>query len=165
MKFVDSIIRNMEEAFIAAGISAASVVLFLNVVLRFGFNSGWEWAEEAARYTIVWIVFVGSGICARKGMHLAVDAVAIRLGKANRRILRMFVDAACVLFSVYLVLYGYEMVNLARETEQVTAGMDIPIFWVYLAIPVGGALMAIRFSQDFLLAYKREEGERAFEAS
>lgn len=164
MKYVDYIVRNIEEVVVAVGMSVASVVLFLNVVLRFGFNSGWEWAEEVARYTIVWIVFIGGSICARKGMHLAVDAVAIRLKEANQRILRMFVDVVCFLFSIYLVLYGYEMVDLARETEQLTAALEIPIYWVYLAIPVGGALMSVRFAQDFFLACKGEQGERVAEA-
>jgi C4-dicarboxylate transporter DctQ subunit len=165
MKFVGHVVRNIEEAVVAMGMCVASAVLFINVVLRFGFNSGWEWAEEVARYTIVWIVFIGSSICARKGMHLAVDAFAIRLNEARQRLLRMFVNTICALFGIYLVLYGYELVNLARETGQVTAAMDIPIYWVYLAIPVGGALMTVRFVQDFCLAFKGEQGERVIEAS
>lgn len=164
MKIVDYIVRNVEEIIVAAGMSVASVVLFINVVLRFGFNSGWEWAEEVARYSIVWIVFIGGSICARKGMHLAVDAVAVRLSEANQRILRMVVDVVCVLFCVYLTLYGWDMVQLARETEQITAALEIPIYWVYLAIPVGGVLMGIRFAQDFYLAAKGEQGERVTEA-
>lgn len=164
MKVLDYIVRNIEEIIVATGMAMASVVLFINVVLRFGFNSGWEWAEEVARYSIVWIVFIGGSICARKGMHLAVDAMAIRLSQASQQYLRMFVNVLCLLFCIYLVIYGYGMVELARETEQITAALELPIFYVYLAIPVGGALMAIRFAQDFYLALKGEQGERVAEA-
>jgi C4-dicarboxylate transporter DctQ subunit len=142
----------------------AAVVLFINVFLRYFFNSGWEWAEEVARYTIVWIVFLGGSICARKGMHLAVDAVAVRLNEARQRILRMAVDAVCVVFCLYLVLYGYDMVALALDAEQITAALELPIGYVYLAIPTGGALMAIRFAQDFVLAFKGGKGEQVTEA-
>lgn len=164
MKVLDYIVRNIEEIIVATGMAVASVVLFINVVLRFGFNSGWEWAEEVARYSIVWIVFVGGSICARKGMHLAVDAMALRLSQTGQQYLRMFVNVLCILFCIYLVIYGYGMAELARETEQITAALEIPIFYVYLAIPVGGALMAIRFVQDFYLALKGEQRERVAEA-
>ena len=164
MKALDYLVRHIEEALVALGMAVASVVLFINVVLRFGFNSGWEWAEEVARYSIVWIVFIGGSICARKGMHLAVDAVAIRISAAGQRLLRMGVNVVCFLFCIYLALYGWDMVQLARETGQITAALEIPIYWVYLAIPVGGVLMGFRFAQDFLFALRGEQGERVTEA-
>jgi C4-dicarboxylate transporter DctQ subunit len=157
-------VRRFEESLVATGIAAASVVLFINVVLRYFFNSGWTWAEEFTRYTIVWIVFIGGSICVRKGMHLAVDALAIRFSESGQRLLRMFVDAVCVLFCVYLIRYGYEAVLLAYEAEQITAALEMPMHYVYLAIPVGGFLMAIRFTQDFFLALRGETGEHVTEA-
>lgn len=164
MKYIDSVLRRFEEGFVAASIAAASVVPFINVVLRYFFNSGWTWAEEFTRYSIVWIVFIGGSICARKGMHLAVDALAIHFSESRQRSLRMFVNAVCVLFCVYLIVYGYEAVLLAYETEQITAALEMPMYYVYLAIPVGGFLMAIRFIQDFFLALKGKTGERVTEA-
>lgn len=164
MKFVDTILKRFEESLLAFGIAAASIVLFVNVVLRYFFNSGWTWAEELTRYTIVWIVFIGSSVCARKGMHLAVDALAIRFSESGQRLLRMFVNVVCVLFCIYLIIYGYETVLLAYEMEQITAALEMPMYYVYLAIPVGGFLMAIRFTQDFFLAVKGEAGERVTEA-
>lgn len=164
MKFVDTLLKRFEEGLVATGIAAASLVLFINVVLRYFFNSGWTWAEEFTRYTIVWIVFIGSSICARKGMHLAVDALAIRFSESGQRLLRMFVNVVCVFFCVYLIIYGYETVLLAYEMEQITAALEMPMYYVYLAIPVGGFLMAIRFTQDFILAVKGEAGERVTEA-
>jgi C4-dicarboxylate transporter DctQ subunit len=161
---VDACIRHLEEAVVAVGMASASVVLFINVVLRYFFNSGWEWAEEFARYTIVWIVFIGGSICARKGMHLAVDAVTVRLNRAGQRMARLIVDALCIVFCLFLVRYGYDMADMAKDSEQRTAALAIPIYMVYLALPVGGALMAVRFAQDFFLALKDKQGERVTEA-
>jgi len=161
---VDACIRHLEEAIVAVGIASASVVLFINVVLRYFFNSGWEWAEEFARYAIVWIVFVGGSICARKGMHLAVDAVTVRMSHARQRMTRLVVDALCIAFCLFLMRYGYDMADMARDSGQITAALGIPIYMVYLALPVGGALMAVRFAQDFFLAFKDRQGEHVIEA-
>ncbi len=165
MQHLEKLLNHLEEIIVACGISAASVILFVNVVLRYVFNSGWEWAEEVARYSIVWIVFLGGSICARKGMHLSVDAVAVRLSEEKQRILRIVVNILCVAFCVFLVIYGLEMVELARETDQLTPGLEMPIFYVYLAIPTGGALMAVRFAQDLYRAFRHIHAERTAEAS
>jgi C4-dicarboxylate transporter DctQ subunit len=165
MNAVDNVLSRIEECIVAVGISSASVVLFVNVVLRYVFNSGWEWAEEVARYTIVWLVFLGGSICARKGMHLAVDALTVRMKPGGQRAVRIVVDAVCIVFCAFLVVCGKDLVDLARETEQLTAALEIPIYWVYLAIPTGGALMAVRFAQDLVKAVKGIEADHVKEAS
>ncbi len=165
MNQVLRLLDHAEEALVAFGISMASVILFVNVILRYFFNSGWEWAEEFARYSIVWIVFLGGSICARKGMHLTVDAVAVRLPEGKQRILRMLVNAVCIAFCIFLVVYGIEMVELARDTDQLTPGLEMPIFYVYLAIPAGGALMAVRFAQELFRAARHMAASRTAEAS
>ena len=165
MNTVDKILSHIEDFIVAVGISSASVILFVNVVLRYVFNSGWEWAEEVARYTIVWLVFLGGSVCARKGMHLAVDAVTVRMKPQGQRTIRIIVDTLCIIFCLFLLFAGKELVDLAYETEQVTAALEFPIYWVYLAIPTSGALMAIRFTQDLIKAIKHIESEHAIEAS
>ncbi len=164
MKLLDAALQQVEEFLVASGLAFASAILFINVVLRYFFNSGWEWAEEAARYAIVWIVFLGGSICARKGMHLAVDALAVRLPAERQRLLAMLVNLLCVAFCVFLVAAGLDMVELARDTDQITPGLGMPIYYVYLAIPTGGALMAIRFAQDLYRVFLRRPAKRVTEA-
>lgn len=164
MNYLENILNSLEETLVALGISLASVILFANVVLRYFFNSGWEWAEEAARYSIVWIVFLGGSICARKGMHLSVDAVAVRLSAARQRLLRILVDSLTFVFCIFLVIYGSDLVMLAYETEQLTPGLEMPIYYVYLAIPTGGALMALRSLQDLYRALRHTKAQRTLEA-
>jgi len=165
MNHLEKLINHLEEALLALGISLAAIILFANVVLRYFFNSGWEWAEEAARYSIVWIVFVGGSVCARKGMHLSVDAAVACFSEATQRVMRMLVDALCVGFCIFLVVYGTELVTLAYETEQLTPGLEMPICYVYLAIPTGGALMTVRFAQDLYRAFRHVQADRTAQAS
>lgn len=140
----------VEEVFVGIGIIVPSIVLFINVVLRYVFNSGWIWAEESARYMIVWMVFVGASACVRKGMHLAVDAAIIRLSNRSQAVVKVIVSVICIGFSFFLVYYGWEICSVLKDTEQTTPGLEIPVYWVYLAIPTGGLLMGFRFFEEML---------------
>ena len=153
MKQADKLLCFLEEAFVSIGIVAAAFVLFINVVMRYGFNHGWVWAEEFARYGIVWIVFVGSSICVRKRLHLVVDAVTIRLSAKNQALITFCVCVLGVLFSLFLVWYGYKVCDKLFVTGQRLAGLGILTGYAYLAIPVGGFLMAVRFFQQCLIRF------------
>lgn len=150
MQQFSNALAKLEEMFIAVGILVPAVVLFANVVLRYFFNSGWVWAEELARYLIVWTVFVGASCCVRLGMHLAVDAFVIRLTERRQHLVKIVVSAICIAFSLFLVVYGWEICSMLRDTEQITPGLEMPVYYAYLAIPVGGLLMGFRFFEEIL---------------
>jgi C4-dicarboxylate transporter DctQ subunit len=139
-----------EEAFIGIGIIVPSFVLFFNVILRYVFNSGWVWAEEVARYLIVWMVFVGGSCCVRRGVHLAVDAVVIRFSARVQSFIKVIVSAICIAFCAFMVIYGWEICTVLRDTDQITPGLEMPVYLVYLAIPAGGALMGFRFFEELV---------------
>ena len=164
LRVLDAALSRVEEFVISALLIAASFVLFANVVARYGFNDSFPWAEEVTRYAIVWMVFVGGSVAARKGAHIGVDVLARLLGERPvRKILMVGVDLLCVAFSVFLVVFGWELVAQAREFGQITPALQIPLWTVQLAIPVGGVLMGLRFSQRVLGELKGSTSEPAVE--
>lgn len=151
LRALDLVLSRVEEAVIGVLLIVASFILFANVVARYGFNNSFTWAEELTRYAIVWMVFVGGSVAARKGAHIGVDVLSRLLGeRVARRLLTVGVDLLCVLFSVFLVVFGWELVAQAREFGQMTPALQMPLWTVQLAIPVGGVLMTLRFSQRIL---------------
>ena len=58
---------------------AATYVLFQGVVLRYLFNYAFPWTEEVVRYSIVWLVFLGGSIAARRGAHISMDILVVYL--------------------------------------------------------------------------------------
>jgi len=150
LRKLDALLLRAEEAVIGILLIVASFILFANVVARYGFNDSFPWAEEATRYAIVWMVFIGSSLAASKGAHISVDVLMRLLGKSQAgKALIVGVDLLCVLFSVCLVFFGWDLVAQAREFGQVTASLQAPLWAVQLAMPVGGVLMALRFTQRF----------------
>jgi len=159
LRRADRALVRLEETLIGLLLVSASLVLFVNVVARYGFNAGFSWAEELVRYEIVWMVFVGASVAARRGIHIGVDVLVRLLRGRARRALVVGVNVLCVAFSLFLVFYGGALVSQAQTFGQVTPALQVPLWTVQLAIPVGGALMTLRFAQRIHAELRGAAGE------
>ena len=160
LRTLDAGLLRIEQFVIGILMIAASFILFVNVVARYGFNEGFAWAEELTRYAIVWMVFIGGSLAARNGAHICVDVLSRLLeGQAVRKLLLVGIDLLCVAFSLFVVWIGWELTAQAKEFGQVTPVMQVPLWTMQLAIPVGSALMAMRFFQHALEQLKGGKAE------
>lgn len=157
---LDRALSRAEDVFISALLITASAILFVNVVARYVFNSGSTWAEELVRYQIVWLVFVGASVAARKGIHIGVDALVHVLPLPAQKVVRIAVLTLCIGFCGVLAFHGLELMLQTREFNQRTPAMQAPFWLMQLAIPTGALLMALRFVQE-LLATLTGAGHRA----
>lgn len=160
---LDAALCWLEDAFIASLLLSASVIIFVNVVMRYVFNTGFIWAEEFVRYEIVWLVFIGGSVAARKGIHIGVEAVLHVLPPVMERALKVIVGLICIGFCLALIVYGTELVAQTRVFNQRTSAMQAPFWIAQLAVPLGAALMLLRFAQrlwrDVLGFEQRTEAE------
>lgn len=84
------------EFLLFALLTAMSVMVFFNVVLRFFFNSGIPQTEELSRYAFVWLTFLGAVVLLREGRHLGMDSFLMRLSPQGRRSCRILSDALII---------------------------------------------------------------------
>ena len=89
------------ELLLAALLLAMVVMVFGNVVLRYGFNSGITVSEELSRFCFVWLTFVGAVVAMRDGAHLGMSNVVDRLPRTGKvacaAINQVLIVACCVL--------------------------------------------------------------------
>jgi C4-dicarboxylate transporter DctQ subunit len=143
---IDHGIAIMENVLLIAGILSATVVLFLNVILRYFFHSGLVWAEEYARYAIVWIVCGGCGAAVRTNSHMRITALPDALaGSRIRNIIDIIVNLTCLAFSLMLVISGIRLTGSMIINHQVSPALGVPLWTVYLSLPFGGSIMCFRF--------------------
>lgn len=155
---VDAWLARAEEFFIAALLLIASALLFSNVVARYVFDTAVLGAEELVRYMIVWLVFVGGSVAARKGIHIGIDAFLKLAGKRVRRVISIVVLVICIGFCAALAYYGAHLVADTYQYGQRSSALRLPFWIAQAAIPVGAALMALRFLQRLVsLLRAREE--------
>lgn len=81
------------------------VLVFGNVVLRYGFNSGITVSEELSRWCLVWLTFFGAVVALRQHKHLGMDSVVKKLPPVGRR-LCLIASQCLMLWMSFLLLDG-----------------------------------------------------------
>lgn len=138
-----------------------SVVLtlsvFLQVLIRFVFKHPLPWTEEIARIAFVYCIFVGATIAVRENSHLQVDFLLVILPKP---VARAAVFLGMLLVGVFLVFVTWQGVVLVLATGvQMSPVMQVPFKYLYLILPVSGAIMLLYLVAN-MLALIRGKGER-----
>lgn len=144
------IFNKTEEAFVGITIMTVTFFLFINIILRFFFSAGISWTEEFIRYAIIWITFIGASICFRRGIHVGIDVLIDYLPGKSKKTLSMIINLLAIVFMIFLIKYGFDLVLFSKGTGQLSPALQVPMFWVYLAIPIGALLSLIHlFIQTF----------------
>lgn len=155
MKFLD----HLEEWIIATLMGAATFIIFVAVVHRYlsGLPIGWlqdeliqintSWAQELCIYMFVWMAKFGAAYGVRTGIHVGVDVVINRLSTPWRNKFIVFGLLAGALFTGIVGTLGASFVWEIAHTDQTSADLEVPMWLVYLAVPLGSYLMSFRFLQ------------------
>lgn len=116
-----------------------SVLVFANVVLRYGFNSSLIATEEIARYAFVWMTFLGGILAFARNRHVRMDLLVNNL-PVRPRLLVMLAGDIIILLCCYLIVRGcYELASLNLINRLPVTGL--PVAWLYAAgIPFGLAV-------------------------
>lgn len=120
---------------------AMACIVFANVVLRYTTGDSIVWAEEVARHLMIWGTFLGAGLVLRFGGHVAIDnlhqAVSTRAARWLRTVVVVGIGIFCLVMTYFSILYVW------ATRFQTTAATDIPISYIYIAMPVGFLLMFV----------------------
>ncbi len=125
----------------AAAMLIMTAMVFVNVVLRYGFSSGILGSIEVSRFLFVWIVLLGAVGCLRHGEHLQLMTFVDKLSPALRRLVLRVGWALILMCSVMLTTGSFRQTIDNWANPQPMSG--IPIGLVYLGGVVAGALMSL----------------------
>src|SRR5215212_6389739 len=149
------ILDRLEEILIASLMAAATFIIFLAVMHRYLvgvpflypllFPIDLSWAQELCIYMFVWMAKFGAAYGVRTGIHVGVDVLINRLPPKQRRVGVVFGLAAGAFFTAVVAVLGARFVWLMYGTGQVSPDLELPMWVVYLAVPLGSALMCYRF--------------------
>lgn len=153
------LLNHVEEWIIAALMASATIVIFLAVIHRYStaipipvlqdrlLAMDFSWAQELCIYLFVWMAKFGAAYGVRKGIHVGVDVLVNRLPTTWRRTTVLIALSAGALFTACIAVFGAQFVVLIGRTGQVSADLELPMWFVYMAIPLGSSLMCFRFLQ------------------
>lgn len=129
------------EAVIGVILAIMVVLVFGNVVLRYGFNSGIAISEEVSRYLFVWLTFLGAIIAVHEHAHLGVDTLVKALPRGGK-LFCVIASELLMLFAVVLLFIGswkQTLINLATKSPVA----EVSLALIYVAGLVASVLMGV----------------------
>jgi len=135
---VDDQLVRLERALIFGLMVFLVILLTIQVLSRYVFNAPLDYTEEASRFGLIWLVFVGSAYAAYLNEHFVVRMLVDSIKFPGRTAYLILVDVVVILFFVGLIYYG---AKLAWRNPRIEPALGLSMGWAYLAIPVGCTLM------------------------
>jgi TRAP-type transport system small permease protein len=125
------------------------VLVFANVVMRYGFNSGLTLSEELSRWLFVWMTFMGAVVALREGGHLGTDALVSRLPAPAQKICLVVSNLLMLLICWLVFKGGWEQVKINWGTS--SAVMEASMGYFYLSgvmfAGLGGVILLLQLWQ------------------
>ena len=118
-----------------------TLAVFLQVVLRYVFSTGIEGLDEVPRYLFVWLVMIGGAAAMYRLEHTTLDYFRLRLPPRLRALASVITLGAGI--ALFLSLIRTSLVLVPNAQLQVSAGLGLPLGYVYVAVPVGAALFLL----------------------
>lgn len=146
-RVIDALMRAIEIAIMIA-LVVMVVLVFTNVVMRYGFGNGLAVSDELSRYCFVWLIFLGAIVAMRQHAHLGMDSVVRCLPPMGKKI--------CFVISHTLMLYGCVVFFQGSWTHTVlgqankSAVTGIPLSWVTAAGLVSSAAIGAILVSDLI---------------
>jgi C4-dicarboxylate transporter, DctQ subunit len=154
---VNRFLNHLEEWLIAFLMGTATLVIFFAVIHRslsgvpfiqdYAVKMHVSWAQELCIFMFVWMAKFGAAYGVRTGIHVGVDVIIRKLTGKNKTALILFGLLAGALFTAIVGTLGANFVWDMAHTDQVSADLEVPMWIVYLCVPLGSYLMSYRFLQ------------------
>ena len=120
---------------------AIAGVICAGVFYRYVLNDALSWSEEIAKFLMVWLTFVGAPIALKEGGHVAIEMLPGALPARLRQAVKLAVFLIILALMAVFVDQGAVFAWNARMQIAATLSFGFSLFWIFVAIPVGGALM------------------------
>lgn len=117
-----------------------------NVLGRNFFDHSLSFAEEINQVLIVLITFLGVGYAARQGRHIRMTALYDQFGRRIQKVLMVTIAGATAALLFALSYYATVYVAHVRTVGSVTPGLQLPLYLVYLAVPLGLGLGGVQYA-------------------
>lgn len=141
MKSIAQFVGKLIEMLCVLILAAMSILVFVNVVLRYGFNSSISVSEEVSRFMFVWLTFLAAVLAFNDNQHVSVDVLVNKLSPVKKHVLR-FVTDGLMLFCCYLVCEG-SWTQFVLNINNLAPISGLPQGITFLASVVASALIGV----------------------
>lgn len=151
MKFFND---HLEEFFIIPLMFLMSIIIGIQVIMRYVFQNSLVWSEELSRYMFIWLIYFAVSYTARREKHIRIDAAINLYPKKLRPYIEILSELIVLGFSVFIAVTAVTVFQKITWSGQLSPAMRIPMQYVYAAPLIGFVLTAIRQVQCILRRIK-----------
>lgn len=144
-KQAGQLLDRAEKAVLVWTILGLALIGFVQVFTRYLFNYSFTWYEELGRYLGVFVAFLGASVGVKSGSHFAMDLFVSNLPRPWQQLLRCFTSMLSGSFFLLVTWYSWKIVSRMHGFETTSPTMQIPMYQVYLPIPIFSTVMGVRF--------------------
>jgi C4-dicarboxylate transporter DctQ subunit len=151
-------LRGIEGVVLGAIMLAMSFAYAFNVAVRElapAFAPQLAWIEELCLFGLVWMIFLGLALGLEGGRHIGMRMVLTRMPQASQRAAKLVINVAGVAFSAYLAKIGVAITIFVANSGQTSPTLNISMAWLYVVMPVGFGLLALRYLREIVTAADR----------
>ncbi len=141
------ILDHLEEWIISLMLLAMTGLTFVQVVLRYVFDSGLSWAHELTTVFFAFMIFVGMSYGVRVGAHIGVDALVRLMRGGPRRVISVLAVVLSLVYVGFVLTGSIQYVSKMHDVGIEFDDMPIERWQVLIVMPIGYALMGFRFLQ------------------
>jgi TRAP-type C4-dicarboxylate transport system permease small subunit len=144
---INRLISRLEDSLLIGLVAALLLVAVAQIVLRNALGEGLLWAEPAMRIAVLWIAMIGAMVACREGGHIKINLFEVYAqGRARRLIGALANLGAC--FSCAALAYASWLFVSYERMDGMTTFLNLPAWWFESILPVGFAVMTLRFLRD-----------------
>lgn len=163
MKKLLLIVNNIERALITLMMFIMVVLIFTQVFTRYVLGNSLGWTEEASRYLFIWLIFLSIGIAFIDKKHISIDILLDVMPKTIQKIILQFSYLCLMALCIFFFIQGMELVEKLQMFSQNSSTLQIPMWLVYLSLPVGFLVAFFRLIHNSILLYVKKEDEEQSE--
>lgn len=138
------LLKTFEDWMMIGLFSIMCVVMFIQVIMRYIWGAPFTWGEEIARYSQIWLVYIGACACTRVGRHIRVDILDILYPKSNPYT-EIISDILSIAFIIAILFLSFPYIKSFIVLKQTSPAVGIPMAIICAIIPFGFILMFFRF--------------------
>ncbi len=148
------VLNKIEDNMASILLIVTSLLVFIQVILRKGFNYSISWSEEVSRMMIAWFIFIGSSMAVKDNAHVNMDALSSILSGRFKIVVDIIVNIINIIFCIMIINAGIGMIKSAIKIGSMATSINIPLYIPYASVPVGISLMLIRYIVNLVNKFK-----------
>mgnify|MGYP001517070687 FL=1 len=126
-------------------ILAMSVIMVMNVILRYCFHFSFNWSDEIIRYLCIYMSFLGVDASWKYGTHIGVTVFVEKMfPEKSRKYFRLLSDIVTIIFLALLSYFGFVLVGRIVASSQTSPALPLPMYLIYGTVPASALLSIIQ---------------------